>query len=327
MVSAAQFSQVTGQDFSTRKSAQSAASWGFGTYGPATIVPFISKSNVPCPAIEKISSGDHRNHIADCDNLSAMALRRLYPAEATSHRNMLNRQERKGAIIHPDFRELKSFLRAMGPCPANKATLDRIDNSDPEYAPGKVRWADKRTQNGNKGDTLVFHDPATGRTFTSSQLAKMHGCSPDTIRKQRTRSGWTDAEIIQGYRSIQPSSPAPRSSRPSPSVPVRPPVETAKERDFRQLATAYREHRELYGAEALPADYETCRETREEFGMSFTPDDYAAYFRRLWPDHRHHVNLDNVTPDQMHWIARTDPAFVTAWQASKDTKRAIKSLL
>lgn len=254
-----------------------------------------------------------------------MALRRLYPAEATSHRNMLNRQERRGAIIHPDFREFKSFLRAVGPCPAHQATLDRIDNSDPEYAPGKVRWADKRTQNGNKGDSLVFHDPATGRTFTSSQLAKIHGCSPDTIRKQRTRSGWTDAEIIRGFRDGQRSAQASRSN-PLP-VRVRSSVETAKERDFRLMAAEYSEHRKLYGEEALPADYETCRETREEFGMSFTPDDYAAYFRRLWPDHRPHVNLDNVTPDQMQWVARTDPDFVTAWRASKDAKRAIKSML
>ena len=37
-----------------------------------------------------------------------------------------------------------------------------ITNDDPEYAPGKVRWADKKTQNNNKSDTLTFHDPATG---------------------------------------------------------------------------------------------------------------------------------------------------------------------
>jgi hypothetical protein len=135
--------------------------------------------------------------IADCKQLSAMHLRKKYRKEANSHRCMLGRVKTKNAIVHPDFKEFRDFLRLVGPVPTKTATLDRINNADPEYAPGKVRWADKHTQNSNKSDSLVFHDAATGQYFTATQLATKQNVTADTIRKRRKR-GWTDQEIISG---------------------------------------------------------------------------------------------------------------------------------
>ena len=83
--------------------------------------------------------------------------------------------------------------------------MDRINNDDREYGPGKVRWADKRTQNNNKGDTILFHLP-DGSTITASRLAKLQGVSTSTIRK-RTARGWSDNEIIAGKRSALAASP------------------------------------------------------------------------------------------------------------------------
>ncbi|MBB4201059.1 hypothetical protein CCR94_11325 [Rhodoblastus sphagnicola] len=137
--------------------------------------------------------------LRDLDTLTAMQLREKYSREANAHRNMKNRRKTEGAIVHPAFEDWQSFLRLVGPMPARKTTLDRINNDDPEYAPGKVAWGDKRTQNSNKGDTLVFRDPATGKTYKTSQLAKRHGVTQGAIRKQLQR-GWTDEEIIAGHK-------------------------------------------------------------------------------------------------------------------------------
>ena len=94
-----------------------------------------------------------------------MQLRQKYRSEAATHRNMKSRRKTRGASVNPDFEDFPSFLRLVGPMPTKKATLDRIDNNDPEYAPGKVAWADKRTQNSNKGDTLIYRDPVTHEIF------------------------------------------------------------------------------------------------------------------------------------------------------------------
>jgi len=85
--------------------------------------------------------------------------------------------------------------------------LDRSKNADLEYAPGKVRWADKKTQNNNKGDNLIFHDPATGEHYTTSRLAKLQNRKPSTIRKRQER-GWTHAEIIAGHRLLPLTPPS-----------------------------------------------------------------------------------------------------------------------
>jgi hypothetical protein len=139
-------------------------------------------------------------HLIDCQSLGATELRRRYPREANTHRNMLQRAKTAGRTIHPDFYTFRDFLAHVGPCPCSGATLDRIDNNDAEYGPGKVRWADKRTQNSNKGDTLLFNYSRTGETYAVSRLAKLRKVSPSAIRKRKER-GWTDDEIIEGKRN------------------------------------------------------------------------------------------------------------------------------
>src|SRR5262245_32437279 len=122
--------------------------------------------------------------------LSATELRHRFRPEANTHRNMLTRAHTQDRIIHPEFKDFRRFLAHVGPRPCKGATLDRIDNSDPEYGPGKVRWADKRTQNNNKGDTLLFYYSRTGESYTVSRLAKQQRVAPSTIRKRKAR-GWT----------------------------------------------------------------------------------------------------------------------------------------
>lgn len=143
-------------------------------------------------------------------------LKSRYPAEYNSHRAMLQR-EKRGFTVHADFRDFRAFLICVGPMPSVGYTLDRIDFSDPEYAPGKVRWADKVTQNSNKSDTLTYACSRTGQTFTTSELALRLKIKPDTIRKRKSRYGWTDDEIIQDQKLPQQSSE--KVSIASPSRP------------------------------------------------------------------------------------------------------------
>jgi hypothetical protein len=153
--------------------------------------------------IDDLSVAVDAPHLLDCQTLTRMELRKKYPGEATSHRHMLERAASHGRTIHPQFREFREFLAAVGPQPFPKATLDRRINDDPEYAPGKVRWADKRTQSNNRHNTLLFQS-SDGRHFLSSELAKLHGVKPSTIRQRRQR-GWSDEAIIAGKQLPPPS--------------------------------------------------------------------------------------------------------------------------
>jgi len=84
-----------------------------------------------------------------------------------------------------------------------------------------VRWADKRIQNNNKGDTLTFYSSATREVFTTSRLAKLQRVSPTTIRKRLER-GWSDDEIITGRKGpvsrvnprLTPEGPPPHITPP-----------------------------------------------------------------------------------------------------------------
>lgn len=76
-------------------------------------------------------------------------------------------------------------------------TLDRIDNENPMYGPGLVRWATAKTQNNNRSCNLTFVHSGTGEVFDTETLARLRKVRPTTIRKCRER-GWSDDEIIEG---------------------------------------------------------------------------------------------------------------------------------
>jgi hypothetical protein len=255
--------------------------------------------------------------LADIEILSTMDLRRKYRGEASTHSNMKARVKTNAAKVHDEFQSFTNFLSIVGPKPNKKATLDRIDNNDPEYAPGKVRWADKKTQNNNKGDSLIFNCLKTGRSYTASQLALKQELTPTAIRKRR-RFGWTDAEIIAGYRSA--------------AVPVYQP----------QVQYAARQPRNIPQSAAeiqFMRDRESCECQRQEDGQEYfigTPaefqqifDDYAPcqgedwlrqaeyYFLhhklpKWWKQYKPHVRFNDLLPFQQAWILRIDPS-----QASK----------
>ena len=98
-------------------------------------------------------------HIKDCVELSAGELHRKYEKEYNSWKNMKQRcRPSEGEYtLHPSFSDFSDFLSMMGPMPGQGYTLDRIDFTDNEYAPGKVRWADKTTQTENRSSTVFLN--------------------------------------------------------------------------------------------------------------------------------------------------------------------------
>jgi hypothetical protein len=250
-----------------------------------------------------MSNSHSPQHILDCSTLKATELRKRYKGEATSHRNMLQRAKPHGRTIHPSFRAFRDFLAYIGPQPCHGATLDRIDNSDPEYGPGKVRWADKRTQNSNKGDTLVFYYSRTRDTYTVSRLAKLRKVKPSTIRKRKER-GWTDDEIIEGKREVAPT----EVSKPTTSATAisarsngsrRFGSQTNSSKSARQVQwernAAYAAgYREEFGEEPCLADIETLREVASTVGQTIDQEGYDRKFAKDWAEMKPHVILDKL---------------------------------
>lgn len=148
----------------------------------------------------KDTGNDKEQHLVDIKTLSASALRKKYPRTYKCWDNMKQRKK-IGAIIHKDFASFKDFLFYVGPCEDKNYTLDRLDNNDPEYAPGKVEWRDKYARNSNKGNNVFLtHDD--GRSYIIAHWAKITNQKPATLYKRKAE-GWLDMEIITGVKDSQ----------------------------------------------------------------------------------------------------------------------------
>lgn len=126
-------------------------------------------------------------------------LKKNYPSEWDSFRNMKQRVKYAGGEVHPAFGSFQSFLEVMGEKPDSQATLDRIDPTDPEYAPNKVRWASKKVQANNRTNTIYLDFDGVRRPLTD--WASRTHTNPDTLRRRYER-GWTHKEAITGERDV-----------------------------------------------------------------------------------------------------------------------------
>lgn len=321
------FSHTTLQNFSTCNAEKTLITKALEPSSYDGSVTLIRNNNEVCHTLEKIpSDSTYISFLHDCDTLSKTELRMRYSREATAHKNMLSRAKSKKAIIHQGFREFKSFLKYVGPMPAKGATLDRINNEDPEYAPDKVRWADKHTQNNNKGDTATFYSTHKGETFTASRAAKLQGVTPAAIRQRRNR-GWSDDEIIHG-KLTRGGTVAPELKGTSPLVvpngqasPVRP--MTIREHLFKERAESYAYARAKHGGEAFLPTFDQIHELFAEIGEEFTEAQYEAKIKRLWPAHRPHVNFFNLLPVHQRLIEKIDPEYV---KAVREKQRLIETV-
>ena len=143
--------------------------------------------------------------LRDCAELTSMALRAKYSLEANSHRAMLSRRK-AGALVAPSLLLFRDFLRHAGPCPEAGYTIDRLNNSDPEYAPGKIAWRSKANQTRNRSNTVFLID-ADGTKRTLAEWAILTNQSPDTLYSRRRR-GWSDIGIIRGVALLSATTSA-----------------------------------------------------------------------------------------------------------------------
>jgi hypothetical protein len=136
----------------------------------------------------------------DCSSMTATELRFAYGGEYTSWRNRKAVCKKKGWPWATEWNTFNGFLLSMGPKPTHAHTLDRKDNSVLAYGPDLCRWADKVTQNNNKGNNLKIQVPLTGDVLTAQQLAKMHGVKIKTVYKWYAAL-YTPLEMLAGKKS------------------------------------------------------------------------------------------------------------------------------
>ncbi len=282
---------------------------------PDVVVPFISKPHSDGFAAKQMPNDPVWIPLLhDLGTMSTMALRAKYPGEANTHRNMLQRVRTCGAMVHPVFQSFPDFLRLVGPKPTRRATLDRIDNHDLEYAPGKVRWADKTTQNRNKSDNLIFTCPNTGRGCTASQLAAKQGVSPTAIRKRR-RQGWTDPEIIAGERATIVG--VRRTAVNVLPAKLRPVLRTAAEILFQRNRESCERHRQEEGEEYFimtPVEFQEIMandhpEFRGDQWLRHAEERFLKFkFPSWWKEFKPHIRFHALRPDQQALVVKIDPA-------------------
>lgn len=336
----AKFSQVTRPEKNTKKPGKLPGSEPFNTVQ----VGLMSKVGQSGHTPEKIPNdglhGGGDDTVEFIKSARAMVLRGRFKAEATAHRNMLERAK-NGKVVHPSFKVFRDFLLYVRPMPGKGMTLDRIDNDDPEYAPGKVRWADRHTQNNNKSDTLTFYYSRTGDVYTTSRLSKLQSVSAGAIRKRR-HEGWTDDEIIEGKRivSAPQAQKAKEATGPVALTPKFPAglyspaqlallsrsekhLTSAAEIEFYRNAHYYQSERES-GTEPMLPMYEDFLEPDGKCAGGMTPESYRRGFLSRWKNFRQHVIYRNLLPDQKVMLAEYDPAWVACQEAKEQSENKFK---
>lgn len=93
----------------------------------------------------------------------------------------------RGITVCERWLSFKNFLADMGHPPANKTSIDRIDNNG-NYEPGNCRWATALEQGTNKRNNIIL--TLHGESLVLSQWARRTGFRYGTILR-RLSLGWS----------------------------------------------------------------------------------------------------------------------------------------
>jgi hypothetical protein len=101
----------------------------------------------------------------------------------------------RGIVMCEKWRnDFSAFLADMGQRPADKSSIERIDNSG-DYSPENCRWADWVEQANNKRNNVIL--TIDGESMTVAQWAHKAGVNDYTIYS-RLKLGWGHKEAVFG---------------------------------------------------------------------------------------------------------------------------------
>lgn len=122
----------------------------------------------------------------------------------------------RGIKVDPAFDTFEGFLQHIGECPAGYS-LDRIDYNG-DYAPGNVRWADRKTQNRNRQTNVIVE--YKGERKTVSEWAEVIGLDFSTLYQRLFTYHWdiersltTSADNKRGPNKETEASPEVKAQR------------------------------------------------------------------------------------------------------------------
>lgn len=227
-------------------------------------------------------------HVEDAETLDLMVLYRKYPGTHSCWKSMIDRRRNGKATVAPEFESFRDYLRILGPQPDPSQTVDRIDNANPHYGPGLVRWASKEGQANNRRTTIWL--TCDGETLPLSEWARRSGQKADTLRSRR-REGLQDCEVIhgRGHVGTAPSDLNPFHFNPWPELfPESPPEQDYWEAVYRERKDRTRSRLEVIRAELARQFAEHTSELagHDAYGLP-VDDDY----RRQHQEHVDRISL------------------------------------
>lgn len=133
------------------------------------------------------------------DIKSSAPLTSLYCVSYGHFKSMHARAKAEGNEVHRSWCGQDGFARFLidvGPIPQLDRSLDRMKCSDPEYGPGKVRWATPREQANNRKNTLLVYDPNAKERGPLTIVAERLDLSAKAMRRRIERGADPDQVVI-----------------------------------------------------------------------------------------------------------------------------------
>ncbi|MDX0601801.1 hypothetical protein GOD78_11000 [Sinorhizobium medicae] len=165
----------------------------------------------------------NRQQVRD-DVRSKAALTSLYCVSHGHFNSMHARAKAEGNEVNPSWcgdSGFACFLIDVGPIPQRDRSLDRIEYDDPEYGPGKVRWATPREQANNRKNTLRVYDPIARERDPLTIVAERRELSAKAMRHRLDRGA--DPDHVVGEMLLEKAKKGQKTS--SGKIAFTPPAE------------------------------------------------------------------------------------------------------
>lgn len=155
----------------------------------------------------------------DLVDLTDDQLAKAYSSEYGSYNSRKTSLTKQGLTMPPEFSKFRGFLNHIGinPYPGHY-TVHRIDNDNPMYFPGGIKWASQKEQNNAKGDTIQLTIGGDTKPL-SIWLDENPDLKENSVRsrwrkRKKGEKDYTDYQILYGAKASPPGSAANCKSSP-----------------------------------------------------------------------------------------------------------------